>query len=74
MPEPIKFEFGHRLLQIRLSTKDGLGKSMTQEEAARAVGVCISAWRKWEKGLQLPDNRSRRSLEAIWPQVFGKSP
>lgn len=68
MPET----FANRLQRLRVSKLTITGKPLTQEAAARLIGVCISAWRKWESGRTLPDNRSRVSLAQIWPDIFSK--
>ena len=66
--------FNEYLKQVRLSKKDPFGNPMSQEKAAKLLYVSISTYRAWEASppRHLPDYRSRRRLEEVWPEIFNQ--
>jgi DNA-binding transcriptional regulator YiaG len=64
--------FSEKLRSVRAKKKDLFGKPLSQEKASRLFGVSMSTYRNWEADppRALPDNRSRESLQTIWPELF----
>ena len=64
--------FSEKLRSVRASNTDQLGRPLSQEKASRLFGVSMSTYRNWEAEppRALPDNRSRESLNTIWPELF----
>lgn len=64
--------FSEKLRSVRASKTDLFGKPLSQEKASRLFKVSLSTYRNWEAEppRALPDNRSRDSLETIWPELF----
>lgn len=46
------------------------GKSMTQEELARLLGVCLNAVRNYENDRRLPLRAIMRTITDMWPDFF----
>jgi DNA-binding transcriptional regulator YiaG len=64
--------FSEKLRSVRASKTDALGRTLSQEKASRLFGISLSTYRNWEAEppRALPDNRSRESLNTIWPELF----
>lgn len=47
---------------------------LTQEQAARTVGVTVSTWAAWEQGRRTPTTLTQRGVAALLPPSDAPGP